>query len=328
MWPYPQKKQNLKWRFFCKVAVFSLVLHIVFLFTLFVLYRGNTFDVPFMMSVPLRRPGAKVVFLPFQKHVRQVVAGSKVAAKSVSGRFVKKSVPRRVVKKKTTISKSVKQTVAKPVIKKNLIAKQKEEVKKTQKEKKDRFSVNKKSEQQKKKEMQKKALEKKEQEKKKELAKKLEKQKKEQPKTLEPKKLEKDVPKKAEPAKTKEQEKEVGVINEPVADHLVDERDGPLQKSIQSGQEDVVYMGRYDIEALHAQELLQEAIQSVWKMPVGMPSGTSCELKVTIDWRGSAHSIEMSKSSNIRMFDVAARTAASRTSYPKMFYGKTVSINF
>ena len=322
MWPYPQKRQQrAKFLFFLKIALLTFIAHIIFLFFIFFVYRGDTFKAVLSVNIPINIHRAKIVYMPFYKNVNQL-RGAGLGKRAQSTKIQTKEAPKKatvqkrkmVVAKKTVLSKPkppAKKIVKQPLPKKQeqrkaeekKIAQEKETLKQKQKE-----LEQKKKEAEIKKQEQKRAEEKK-------IAQEKETLKQEQ-QELEQKK--KEVEKKIE---TKyEQETEIS--------ENIDAKES--QRDIEPIDEDehVIYMGRYDLEAMRSHQLLQEEVQKVWHCPVGVSADISCQLKVELDWNGKVDQLLIDRPSGMPIFDLSAKSAAHKTQYPKMFWGKTIIITF
>ena len=318
MWPYPQKKQLIKLKFWTKIFFVSFVVHLIFLLAIFVFYRGHIFDSSIKISVPLRHPGMRIVYLPFHKRASKSIVckpgsvGKKASASTVSRKKVAKKKTAMVQSKKSQQKKVTEKAVPKKVAPVKKVEKPKTAVKKEIKKEPPKKKIEPKKD-----ELQKK---------KKEPEKEIKKEEKPEPKPEPKPEIKPELKSDPKPEIKKEEIKSVPEEPLPEVEQEIVIPEGA--EVIEIGDENIVYMGRDDMAALNAQELLQEAVQSVWRPPVGMPGGTTCELKVAVDWAGVACDILVEKRSGILMFDVSAKSAAKKTNYPKMFWGKTITITF
>ncbi len=73
---------------------------------------------------------------------------------------------------------------------------------------------------------------------------------------------------------------------------------------------------------------LYTEISQKWSPPPGIPSETACELTMQIDGNGNAIDTNISKSSGVLLFDVAAQAAIDELNYPKWAWGKAISLTF
>lgn len=91
---------------------------------------------------------------------------------------------------------------------------------------------------------------------------------------------------------------------------------------------DVLYVGRDDYDNLIRYQAAHEAITQHWQPPVGIPATTQCTLKIAIDKSGTVKDVDIVQSSQILVYDSAARRALTNTVFPKSFYNKTMIITF
>lgn len=93
-------------------------------------------------------------------------------------------------------------------------------------------------------------------------------------------------------------------------------------------QDDIRYMGRQDLDALQMQEFVGAEVGQHWNPPIGVPEDVACEIKLIVDWEGKLKDIKMLKSSEVVIYDVSARNAVKKMSFPKWLWGKEFSITF
>lgn len=86
--------------------------------------------------------------------------------------------------------------------------------------------------------------------------------------------------------------------------------------------------GGADFNALYIQEYIQKEVAHVWKPPHGLQKKLACTIKVLIDWNGNVIDVNITESSGVLVYDIAARTAASALSLPHWSYGKEFLIAF
>jgi|GEM_PF-6251858 hypothetical protein len=92
--------------------------------------------------------------------------------------------------------------------------------------------------------------------------------------------------------------------------------------------EEAVYVGQQDLNALELrQELLQE-IEQAWRPPVGLATNKICKVRVLVDWKGKAEDIVFEESSQIVAFDASVRHALLTMQFPKSSYGKELILPF
>lgn len=73
---------------------------------------------------------------------------------------------------------------------------------------------------------------------------------------------------------------------------------------------------------------LYKEISQKWSPPPGIPSETACELTMQIDGNGNTIDTQISKSSGVLVFDVAAQAAIDELNYPQWAWGKAISLTF
>lgn len=74
--------------------------------------------------------------------------------------------------------------------------------------------------------------------------------------------------------------------------------------------------------------LLYENIASYWSPPPGVPSDMACTLQVMIDRQGAITDICIATSSDMLIFDLAARAVLEEVKFPRMVWGKSLTITF
>jgi flagellar motor protein MotB len=93
-------------------------------------------------------------------------------------------------------------------------------------------------------------------------------------------------------------------------------------------QEDVLYVTHKELQGIELQNALEQAIQKVWKAPVGIEESVESEVALTIGWQGKLVDAKVIKSSDILVFDVAVQDALAEMSFPKGVWGKEVKVAF
>lgn len=99
------------------------------------------------------------------------------------------------------------------------------------------------------------------------------------------------------------------------------------EKNIARPGQQPIYIGRFELEALHMQEAIEQEISKHWKPPAGLAKDLSCTIKVLVGWDGVVKKSTMVKQSGVLMYDVSARMAASSLSL-KVAKGKEINITF
>lgn len=90
--------------------------------------------------------------------------------------------------------------------------------------------------------------------------------------------------------------------------------------------DEVIFIGYEQLDKCVISSKIQHAIQQNWAVPVGAAPGLSCHVKVTISDQGTAKAVVVEKSSNVLVYDNAARRALLQVEYPQEVYNKTISI--
>lgn len=90
----------------------------------------------------------------------------------------------------------------------------------------------------------------------------------------------------------------------------------------------VIFIGYEQLDQSIIGSKIQQAIVQVWDKPVGIESGTSCDVLVHISDDGVAKTVEMVKSSGIYVYDMQAKQAALDAQYPQEVWNKKITIGF
>jgi len=158
----------------------------------------------------------------------------------------------------------------------------------------------------------------------------------------EPKKvttLKKASPKPKKPAPVKVLKKEKKVKKEPIkkSGKIIKKESKPVRSSSRLMRElrrkmnpenQPVYLGRHDIEALRLQDTIQSEVEKHWRPPVGFSEDLCCIIKVFVGWNGSIERVRVEKSSGVLIYDLSARAAASKLKMPAIVKGKEINITF
>jgi hypothetical protein len=75
-------------------------------------------------------------------------------------------------------------------------------------------------------------------------------------------------------------------------------------------------------------ESLYHEIAQVWLPPPGVPADCSCVITVAIDWQGMVAQMNINASSGMLVYDLAAQAALSELQFPKIAWGKSITITF
>lgn len=90
----------------------------------------------------------------------------------------------------------------------------------------------------------------------------------------------------------------------------------------------VVYVGQAEMDALQAQDYIQQELAQHWAPPSGMRSDLFAIVTLTIDFEGAIKKIDLATSSGNLLFDTAAKKAAAQITPARWTFGKELSITF
>ena len=85
---------------------------------------------------------------------------------------------------------------------------------------------------------------------------------------------------------------------------------------------------QYDQETLLRYAALQQEFVRCWRPPEGMGQECACEVTVAVGGDGKAQSVVIKRSSEILMYDAAARLAVYAMEFPRWVQNKTLTITF
>jgi hypothetical protein len=95
-----------------------------------------------------------------------------------------------------------------------------------------------------------------------------------------------------------------------------------------SGEENIIYVGRDEIDQYRENTEVYDALSAVWHPPLGIDPDRPCTLEVAIDTNGSASRVTVEASSGILVYDSSAQAAAYEVVFPERWHGKTLHITF
>ena len=101
-----------------------------------------------------------------------------------------------------------------------------------------------------------------------------------------------------------------------------------VENTPNSPDENVLYVGQQEMDALHLQQHIQEQMSQLWQPPPGMKREVCCLIKIVVDEKGIVDAVAIAQSSGVLMFDTAACDAAMRFNPPRFAYGKEIIITF
>lgn len=92
--------------------------------------------------------------------------------------------------------------------------------------------------------------------------------------------------------------------------------------------ENIIYVGQHEYDALEVQREIQQEAQRCWKAPSGVGADIGCEIVVQIEHNGTIRTVTIAESSGVLMYDVQARQAVSRMTFPRGSWGKEIVVYF
>jgi len=305
MWHWRQN-QLKRISFFSKLLVLSGCMHLLLVFMLMFLYRGST---PMHVDVSAQSMNpAKVVFVPLHKSLRVISRGKNLQAQGAAAKQQNKLAAKKSVVK-PAVAKMPKRTalaVVKPPKKQSKKVAFNEKKSKTKSAKAEKKKI--------------------------EVA-----QKKSEPAEPEIKPEKKQVAKTTEPEapEVKPEKQQVAQVPEQIVT-AVDIAESEVLLNIKTADgnsasaelDDVLYVGRDEMEALEMQTLIQAEVEKHWSCPVGLANDLMCDVRVLVDWDGTAKEVEVIKTSQILMYDIQARSAVLAMTFPESARGKEIIVHF
>jgi TonB family protein len=278
-----------------KVKIFlgSVLCHVLVLFSLFVLYRGNE-QYHILITGSMINTDVPIVFLPMHKSFKKYGGpGSQGVAtqSSHAAQEPKQTIPI----KKQTVALSLTEPKSNPSRRPK--APQHELRKKNKKSKKEVLT--------------------------KEDARK-------NSKTS--KKIAEDTSKRNSPTKQEpkievEKQKQVVEVPAQATDSLKAQEAVSHHADIQAA-ENVLYVGQQEMDALQLQDYIQHEMAQHWSPPAGMRNDLSCIVKITVAFDGTIQTLEIEQSSGVMLFDDAAKRAAWKLTPPQWAFGKELTVTF
>ena len=131
---------------------------------------------------------------------------------------------------------------------------------------------------------------------------------------VEKKQIIKQTEKKIEP-KIEQKQQEIQVQNETLKENTEEELHFNL-------------MGESNPELVAYQKYIQMEVERVWHPPVGVPKGTECSLTFIINTEGNIEEFEITKRSNILVYDLSILRVAKNFKFDKSLWNKKFSIDF
>lgn len=283
-----------------RVIICSSVLHLCALIAIFVVYQGTS-QFHITISGNMINPNSEIVFMPLHRSIKQTAGGVKSGSGASSKASVKSStaqVEKAIDAGGTTLVKlrSLPSTSS--------------------------GRADKKKAQQKKIEL-KKALDVKNEKIKKEVAAKKDKPARTEPVEVNERSKDSTSDPKVEPAQTQSTKQETFAGNANL------NSDSSASSIATDGAiEGVVYVGQAEMDALQAQEYIQQELAQHWAPPSGMRSDLFAIVTLTIDFEGAIKKVDLTTSSGNLLFDTAAKKAAALITPARWTFGKELSITF
>tara|TARA_Y100000588_G_scaffold395118_1_gene520086 strand:- start:66 stop:854 length:789 start_codon:yes stop_codon:yes gene_type:complete len=103
-----------------------------------------------------------------------------------------------------------------------------------------------------------------------------------------------------------------------------------IEKQIETSDislDDVTFVGYEQLDTLTTQHTIQHRLQQHFRPPVGIAKDVSCDLLVQVSDAGKAVSVKIQRSSNILVYDAAARVAIYKVTFPQEVWNKKITIS-
>lgn len=89
-----------------------------------------------------------------------------------------------------------------------------------------------------------------------------------------------------------------------------------------------IYIGQAERDALLMHEQIQSAIEHYWHPPSGLSHDLVCDMRVVVGWDGKSKHITVEKASGVPVYDISARSALTKMTFPSCAFGKEIVIHF
>lgn len=86
--------------------------------------------------------------------------------------------------------------------------------------------------------------------------------------------------------------------------------------------------GNVDPEMTLYQKCIQYEVERLWKPPLGVPRGTTCRISFNVDGKGCVKHFEISKRSEVLIYDLSILRIAHLFKFDKKLWGKNFTIDF
>ena len=108
----------------------------------------------------------------------------------------------------------------------------------------------------------------------------------------------------------------------PIAQHLPAKSIAPVAQSAPH------YIGTRQLQTMKIQQAIVEQVQMHWAPPEGLEPELEVILSIHIGMNGDVTDIDTQQSSGVFAYDVHARSAVYEMAFPKVCWGKTITIAF
>jgi len=100
------------------------------------------------------------------------------------------------------------------------------------------------------------------------------------------------------------------------------------QPTTEPMQQEIVMMGREDMQALLLTEEVQQELTRVWRPPHGMAKDLVCSVRIAVGQEGAVTSIIIEKSSGVLAYDMSVRMGLAQAVMPKKLWSKEITLTF
>ena len=99
----------------------------------------------------------------------------------------------------------------------------------------------------------------------------------------------------------------------------------PLETALDAN---AVYVGTTEADALLMQQEIKAEVERCWRPPTGLAPELMCHITVRVGWDGVIAHMDIIKKSGVLMYDISAREAVAAMTFPKITWGKDLTIIF
>ena len=87
-------------------------------------------------------------------------------------------------------------------------------------------------------------------------------------------------------------------------------------------------IGQKELDALNVQYDIEREVAKYWRPPADVSKKLLCTANVVVDQEGKVQKVTVIKSSGLSIYDISAKAAVAKMSFPKSVWGKEVNITF